>query len=133
MDFSVENLSTEKPREFNLQKVEQQEIPVLEKTAMDDDMYFLRSPSSQDKDRGRSFQFLASKIEEKKQELSMSKESFDNHSSSNQSSRSNPIVSICIESDGEEEEAEQTKTQTPVTGKSVNSYTQSKIPRLKKL
>lgn len=111
--------------------MEQQEIPVLEKTAMDDDMYFLRSPSSQD--RGRSFQFLASKIEEKKQELSMSKESFDNNSSSNQSSRSNPIVSICIESDGEEEEAEQTKTQTPVTGKSVNSYTQSKIPRLKKL
>jgi len=114
--------------------VEQQEIPVLEKTTLDDDMYFLRSPSSQD--RGRSFQFLASKIEEKKQELSMSKdskESFDNHSSSNQSSRSNPIVSICIESDGEEEEAEQTKTQTPVTGKSVNSYTQSKIPRLKKL
>ena len=84
-------------------------------------MYFLRSP---DTNRMSSFNILASKIEEKKQELSMSKDF-----GSSQSNKSNPIISICIESDNEEEhEADRTKTQTPVTGKSIGSYSQLRMP-----
>ena len=37
--------TAEAPREFTMQKVEQTEVPVLDQTQLDDDMYFLRSPS----------------------------------------------------------------------------------------
>ena len=90
-------------------------------------MYFLRSPNS---NRVEQLDYLASKIEEKKQALSMSKD----FGASQSDTRSNPIVSICIESDiDDQNETDKTKSQTPVTGKSIGSYSQSKIPRLQKI